>query len=332
MLIDFVNCTGAESVCCEGVARKLRIQYEGALYHVLNRGNYRRDVFETAGAAQAFVTAVEEASVRYRWRIHAYVVMRNHYHLAVETPEPNLVDGMHWLQGTIATRFNRLRGERGHLFQGRYQSLLVEDFGAMARLVDYIHLNPVRAGIVSVEQVAAFRWSSLRRFVRGGRFEGLVASDWLETMGLKDNPDGWRVYLDRLAAKAIESTVQEEAVERFSTGWAIGTEGWRKAVAKGRAHLTLSPAIEASQLRDLKQARWSSILSSTLAEMGRTSEDLKAAAKSAPWKIALALRLRREAGAAVEWIARELQMGQSSTVRSYLSRAASRSGKQQTSP
>ena len=96
------------------MARKLRIEYEGALYHVLNRGNYRRDVFETAGAAQAFVAVMEDASARYGWNVHAYALMRNHYHLAIETPTANLVDGMHWLQSTIATRFNRFRNERGH--------------------------------------------------------------------------------------------------------------------------------------------------------------------------------------------------------------------------
>jgi hypothetical protein len=201
----------------------------------------------------------------------------------------------------------------------------------MARLVNYIHLNPVRAGIVSEEQVAAFRWSSLSRFVKGKRFEALVAGDWLDAVGLKDTPDGWRVYLDRLRTMAAEARGEREEAERFSRGWAIGTEGWRKAVARDRAHLALSPAIEASQLRNLKRARWTLCLSDLLAEIGRTSDELSGAPKGASWKIALALRLR-ERGAAVEWIARELHMGQSSAVRSYLSRAAAPLRNQRTSP
>ncbi len=115
------------------MARRVRSQYEGARYHVINRGNYRRDVFGTVGAAQAFLAAVGEACERHAWRVHAFVVMRNHSHLAPKTPSPNLVAGMHWLQGTFATRFNRFRTERGHLFQGRYQALLVEEAAAMAR-------------------------------------------------------------------------------------------------------------------------------------------------------------------------------------------------------
>jgi len=99
------------------MARKLRIQYPGALYHVINRGNYRRALFGSEGAASAFERALAEASSRHGWRVHAHVVMRNHFHLALETPEPNLVDGMHWLQSTYANRFNRFRREQGHLFQ-----------------------------------------------------------------------------------------------------------------------------------------------------------------------------------------------------------------------
>src|SRR5258706_14385578 len=143
------------------MARRLRIEFEGALYHVINRGNFQRDVFQSAGAAKAFEAALGEACERHHWRVHAYVIMRNHYHLALETPEANLVAGMHWLQSTYASRFNRFRRARGHLFQGRYQALLVEDAGALVRVANYRHLNPVRAKIVAAAQVATFRWSSL---------------------------------------------------------------------------------------------------------------------------------------------------------------------------
>ena len=79
--------------------------------------------------------------------------MRNHFHLASKTPAPNVTEGMHWLLGTFANRFNRFRDERGHLFQGRYQAQLIEDALALGRVVDYIHLNPVRAGLVAPEAV-----------------------------------------------------------------------------------------------------------------------------------------------------------------------------------
>ena len=82
------------------VARKLRIQFEGAIYHVINRGNYRQDVFGSVGAAQAFETTLAETCELFDWQVHAYVIMRNHFHLAVETARANLTEGMHWLTGT----------------------------------------------------------------------------------------------------------------------------------------------------------------------------------------------------------------------------------------
>ena len=144
------------------MARKLRLQYAGAFYHVINRGNYRADVFASDGAKDAFLECLGEACAKTGWKVHGYLVMRNHYHLALETPEPNLVEGMQWLQSTYANRFNRFRGERGHVFQGRYQAIVVEDGAHLGAVAHYIHLNPVRARIVSVRQANEYRWSSLR--------------------------------------------------------------------------------------------------------------------------------------------------------------------------
>ncbi len=109
------------------MARKLRLEFPGACYHVINRGNYRANVFQSEKTKAAFVSCLFEACVKSHWLLHAFTVMRNHYHLALETPEGNLVAGMQWLQSTFANRFNRLRDERGHLFQGRYKALLVEE-------------------------------------------------------------------------------------------------------------------------------------------------------------------------------------------------------------
>src|SRR5690625_3281078 len=103
--------------------RKNRIEYPGAMYHVLNRGNYRRDLFVLGRSGEAFEKCLFEVAERCGWRLFAYVLMSNHYHLALETPEANLVAGMQWLQSTFANRFNRFRNERGHVFQGRYKAL-----------------------------------------------------------------------------------------------------------------------------------------------------------------------------------------------------------------
>jgi len=104
-----------------GMARPLRVQFPGARYHVIDRGNYRHAVFGSVGAAQAFTRVLAEAAERHAWCLHAHALIPNHFHLALETPEANLAEGMHWLLGTFANRYNRFRGECGPLFPGRYQ-------------------------------------------------------------------------------------------------------------------------------------------------------------------------------------------------------------------
>lgn len=301
--------------------RKLRIQFEGALYHVINRGNYRRDLFESAGAAQAFEDTLIEACELSGWRLHAHVVMRNHYHLAVETPRANLGDGMHWLQATFTTRFNRLRNERGSLFQGRYQALLIEDMAALARVVDYIHLNPARASIVTPEQLPLFRWSSLRRFMRTERSSVFVCADWLAQHDWTDSPDGLRHYVDHLTRLASDQAEQKRlGLEKLSAGWAIGTEGWRKAIAKAHAQRALNPGLEAAELGELKRTLWSEILDAGMNRLGKTREDAKTDICRAAWKIGLAQELRK-AGAPYAWITEQLHMGKPVSVRVYLSQA-----------
>lgn len=303
------------------MARKLRIQYEGAIYHVINRGNYRRAVFGTTEAAQAFEQAVLEACALHGWRLHGHVVMSNHYHLAVETPRANLVEGMHWLQSTFATRFNRLRQARGHLFQGRYQALLVEDAAALARVVDYIHLNPVRAGLAKPGKLVEFRWSSLPRFLQRGRPAVLACADWLRHHGWTDSPAGLRAYAAYLTALAADEAEQKRlGLEKLSAGWAIGTLAWRKKVAQDHAHRALSPGLEAGELTELKEAHWSQVLESELKRAGKTAKAIADSAGSAPWKITVALKLR-QAGADYAWITAALHMGKASSARVYLCQA-----------
>ena len=91
-----------------------------------------------------------ETCDRYEWWLHAYVIMSNHFHLCLETPKANLVDGMHWMQSSFANRFSKFSGERGHVFQGRYKCLVIEGDFSLLNVVDYIHLNPVRAKLIGL--------------------------------------------------------------------------------------------------------------------------------------------------------------------------------------
>lgn len=112
------------------MARKVRIEYENAYYHVINRGNYRSWIFDTEGARESFLERLRLTAAAKGWRVHAWCLMSNHYHLLIQTPGANLVEGMKWLQSTFANRFNRYRRAHGHVFQGRYRSILLDSSGA----------------------------------------------------------------------------------------------------------------------------------------------------------------------------------------------------------
>ena len=137
------------------------------------------------------------------WRVHAYVVMRNHYHLALETPRGNLVEGMQWLQATFANRFNRLRQENGHVFQGRYQALLVEDLAGLGAVGHYIHLNAVRARLLPIEKLAVA--AHLKQ-------HSTVTNPWLAQVLQRGAPEGVSRYVAelKLGRRAPAATLKSQ--------------------------------------------------------------------------------------------------------------------------
>lgn len=145
------------------MARSIRIEYPGAFYHVMARGNRRENIFLDDDDRRFFLKTLAEACGMTGWRIHAWVLMGNHYHVLIETPEANLVTGMQWLQNTYTRRFNTRHGLWGRLFGDRYKAVLVEGEGYYYEtLLDYIHLNPVRAVLVGViKSGASGSWQNL---------------------------------------------------------------------------------------------------------------------------------------------------------------------------
>ena len=145
------------------MARKLRVEHAGAIYHVMNRGDRRELIFIDDADRQRFVETLGEACAKTGWQVHAYVLMPNHFHVVVETPQPNLVAGMKWLLGTYTSRFNQRHKLFGHLFSGRYKSLIVDGSGSsyLKSVGDYVHLNPARAKLVAADvPLTSFAWSS----------------------------------------------------------------------------------------------------------------------------------------------------------------------------
>lgn len=153
------------------MSRPLRLEFAGALYHVTSRGNERKPIFRNESDFTTFIEVISYVCERYNWVIHAYCLMTNHYHLLIETPEANLSKGMRQLNGVYTQRFNRSYQRVGHLFQGRYKSILVDKDSYLLELCRYIVLNPVRAKGM-VDHPCEWLWSSYH-----------------ETTGMRDIPE-----------------------------------------------------------------------------------------------------------------------------------------------
>ena len=156
------------------MARPLRIEYPGAVYHVTTRGNRRDMVFADDRDRQAFLDVFSGVVKRFGWLCHGYCLMGNHYHLLIETPDPNLSLGMRQINGVYTQRYNVRHGKSGHVFQGRYKAVVVEKESHLLELCRYVPLNPVRAGLA--ERPQHWRWSNYR--ATGGLRK---APDFLDT-------------------------------------------------------------------------------------------------------------------------------------------------------
>lgn len=292
------------------MARKLRLEFPGAIYHVINRGNYRAYVFKTEGAKHAFEECLFAACERSGWLLHAFVIMGNHYHLALETPQGNLVAGMQWLQSTFASRFNKLRGERGHLFQGRYQSLLVEEGEALGLLCHYLHLNPVRAGIVPMGKLDEYRHSSYWYLGRPKLRPVFLHPETalIEAGALADTTAGWHSYGDYLAWQLEEGPAgKSKAYVSMSKGWALGGKGFRQALLQDHAVAADARAWESDGVREVRRAQWQTVLDRLRQSLpAKGSQDRR---KSAPWKVKLAQQMKACTDASNGWLAEQLEMG-----------------------
>jgi putative transposase len=156
------------------MARPLRIEFPGAFYHVMNRGNTGMDIFKSWRDREKFLEYVGKAVKRYEIKVHTYCLMSTHYHLLIETPHANLSQAIKWINVSYAVYFNRKRRRSGHLFQGRFKAVLVDADEYLKHLSRYIHLNPVRAGMVA--HCKDHQWSSYPVF--GGYVK---SPEWLET-------------------------------------------------------------------------------------------------------------------------------------------------------
>ena len=309
------------------MARKHRLEFPGAIYHVINRGNYRSWVFKDEGAKGSFEESIFAACAQYGWVLHAHVIMGNHYHLALETPEGNLVAGMQWLQAGFANRFNRLRRERGHVFQGRYKALLVEPGGPLGQLCHYIHLNPARAGIVPVAALSSYRYGSYWYLTRPAQRPAFLdPRNALEGAGgLADTSAGHRGYAEYLAWQMEHGIAgRNRAYESMSRGWALGSGEYKRELLRDHHLAGLSRAWDAQGMRAMREAGWQEKLAATLAALPIGAR--KDTPKSAPWKVAVASHLKATTDVPNGWLAEKLAMGSAAYVSKHVGLARTAAG------
>jgi putative transposase len=303
------------------MARKVRMEYAGACYHVINRGNYRSWIFEHVGARYSFLECLKTVCESKGWRLHAWCLMGNHYHLLIETVEPNLVEGMAWLQSTFSNRFNRFRNECGHVFQGRYKALVLDEDARLA-VCHYIHLNAVRAGIVGVQQLQDYEpssfhqlWYPQKRWSFGEYTTCLGLTNRLE-----DDAEGrlhYRQYLEWVSSSEKEQ--QELGFEKMTRGWAKGSKEFKKELLAGMSSERLNQSHE-KDMREMKEAAWQRTVERCMGVLGKDGSDLEHEPKGALWKVAIACYLRETYLTPNAWIATHLKMGAVSSVQSWISR------------
>jgi len=311
------------------------------------RGNRKEPIFDDDDDRRFFLTTLAEACGMTGWRVHAWVLMGNHYHLFIETPEGNLVAGMKWLQNTVTRRHNVRHRKWGRLFGDRYKAVVVDgaDHYHYRTLVDYIHLNPVRARLIQPrkgQSVMDFRWSSLMggwALAPGSRPVWLAAADGLKRFGLEDTVAGRRRMIEALDRRAVEEEFQncgvpplpEEMDARCShlrRGWFWGSREFaeklgqlteksvRERIRSSRAYKR-TPEIVAHG--DRQAERW---LEEGLKAAGLTPEDLGKSGGSDPRKLALAELLWKRTTVSQAWIAERLGMRSAANVSQQLRRYA----------
>jgi putative transposase len=201
------------------MARPLRLEYEGAVYHITSRGNARENIFLDEGDRARFLEVLVDVVDRYDWICHAYCLMTNHYHLLIETPDAGLSQGMQLLNGVYTQWFNRRHDRVGHLLQGRFKAILVEKESQLLELARYVVLNPVRAKMV--RSVRDWPWSSYRATAGQTEVPEFLTVDWVLSQCDPDQGHAVRAYR-RFIRQGRGINVWDE----LRAGALLGTDGF----------------------------------------------------------------------------------------------------------
>lgn len=306
--------------------RSVRIQYPGAHYHAMCRGNNGEDIFFRDEGRRLFLDTLTEVCDQTGWRVHAYVLMPNHYHLLLETPEANLVAGMKWFQGTYTQRINAMTRRRGHLFQGRYKAIPVQTdpreggLEYFRRISTYIHLNPYRAGLCGSGRPSSLEshlWSSYPAYIGKTRKPPpwLVRCKVLESWGISDEtPVGLKAYQRKIERRMNfdqdpDAGRRGEFERQVKRGWFLGSEVFGQKLdgfLKGQEGKDTFRGVVRKEHGEAEAER---LLSQCLEVLGLAEDTLYQSKNTRLEKQAIAWLLKTQTTVTGVWIADRLQMG-----------------------
>jgi REP element-mobilizing transposase RayT len=283
----------------------------------MSRGDHREEIFRDDTDRRTFLSTLGQACDKTGFQIHAFCLMANHFHLVAETPQANLVAGMKWLLGTYTSRFNRRHQLFGHLFAGRYKSLIIDERGGdyLRTACDYVHLNPVRAGLISPDQpLSSYTWSSYPLYLwPGKRSPWLRVDRLLGAHGIQADAAEDRIHFQQRMEQRRAESEPPGQWDAFRRGWRLGAADFAQRLSErlGRAGQRHEQPRERNETDEHRAER---LVQEWMKKAGWTETELAARAKGDAQKAALAAILRRETPMTRAWIARRLAMGSVSYV------------------
>jgi putative transposase len=314
--------------------RQVRVEYEGAIYHVMARGNRRELIVRDDEDRERFEKTLGEVIGQTGWILYAYVLMGNHYHLVFKTPQANLVQGMTWFQSTLTKRYNAKHRVRGHLFSGRYKSVLVEQNEYLNTLIHYVHLNPARAKMLSPKDgVESYPWSSLPDYCKpvSKRRNWISVERGLGQLGYEDSTRKRRSFLEETERLVDRSKLSRAGVVKMEgvslntslkRGWCFGSDAFRekmlgllgsKLKAK-ESEYRAENGYTGQEIRDHSEADARKLIDQALLTLELEKDELLKLRKLDPKKAMIVRLIRRHTRVKLDWIARELRMGVRSSV------------------
>lgn len=300
------------------MARQLRREYEGAIYHVMNRGDRKELIFQDQKDRLLFLKTFDEACLKTNWQVHAYCLMSNHFHAVIETPLANLVAGMKWFLGTYTQRFNLRHAIRGHLFAGRYKALHVDNSDSfyLRAVCDYVHLNPARAGLIGEGlELSSFPWSSYPQYLLKPkeRPEWLRVDRLLGELGIRqDGLRGREKFRTYMEGRVKEG--KDPLWDTIRESWKFGSDDFGDRLALVDEPLGERRNYQAPAYLELMEVKGCRILAEELERRKLTEKALKLLPKTHRFKAEISAQIRKETTLSMRWIAEKLCAGTPGTL------------------